>query len=100
MICSILRAPAAVIPLTTSSIPSLVKSSLAYKFAEDVLCGKIISGKRRKQACQRFIDDLEKSQDPKYPWKFDIAKAYRPLILTVSCTTKGDYDKMIAALAF
>lgn len=71
-------------------------ASQAYKFAEDVLSGKIISGKKRKQACQRFIDDLEKSEQKDFPWKFDIKKAYRPIdfMERFLVPTKGDYDKM------
>lgn len=75
---------------------NLILTSQAYKFAEDVLSGKIISGKKRKQACQRFIDDLEKSEQKDYPWKFDIAKAYRPIdfMERFLVPTKGDYDKL------
>lgn len=82
--------------LKVSNIPSPIKESQAYQFAIDVLDGKIISGKRRKQACQRFVDDLEKSQDPKYPWEFDITKGYRPIdfMERFLVPTKGDYDKM------
>lgn len=83
--------------LKASNIPSPIETSKAYQFASDVLAGKIISGKRRKQACQRFIDDLEKSQDPKYPWKFDVTKAYRPIdfMERFLVPTKGNYDSMI-----
>ena len=86
----------AVINLKPSDISSLVTSSPAYKFAEDVLSGKIKSGKKRIQAAQRFMDDLEASEDPKYPWKFDIQKAYRPIdfMERFLVPTKGDYDKM------
>lgn len=79
-----------------SDVSSLIKSSQAYRFAEDVLSGKIVSGKRRKQACQRFLGDLDKSQESKYPWKFDINKAYRPIdfMERFLVPTKGDYDKM------
>lgn len=82
--------------LKASNIPDPVKKSMAYQFATDVLSGKIISGNRRKQACQRFIDDLKKSQDPKYPWEFDIIKAYRPInfMERFLVPTKGDYDKL------
>jgi len=77
-------------------LENLIKTSQAYKFAEDVLSGKIISGKRRIQACQRFIDDLEKSEQKDFPWKFDIKKAYRPIdfMERFLVPTKGDYDKM------
>ena len=76
---------------------NLILTSQAYKFAEDVLAGKIVSGKKRKQACQRFLDELEKSERKDYPWKFDIKKAYRPIdfMERFLVPTKGDYDKMI-----
>ena len=78
-------------------IPNVIKSSKAYKFAEDVVGGRIISGLRRKQACQRFIDDLTKSlSDKSYPWEFNIEKAYRPIefIEQFLIPTKGAYSKM------
>jgi phage terminase large subunit-like protein len=77
-------------------LENLIKTSQAYKFAEDVVSGKIKSGKRRIQACQRFLDDLEKSEQKDYPWKFDIKKAYFPIdfIEKFLVPTKGDYDKM------
>lgn len=83
--------------LNASKIPSLVESSECYKFAEDVLSGAIVSGKRRKQACQRFMNDLKKSlTDISYPWAFDVAKGYRPIDFMEQfiTPTKGDYDRM------
>jgi len=78
------------------TISNLITSSGCYKFAEDVLSGKIVSGVKRKQACERFMRELELSQSPDYRWKFDIEKAYRPIdfIETFCKPTKGDYDKM------
>ena len=75
---------------------NLILTSQAYKFAEDVLSGKIISGKKRKQACQRFLRELEMSGQKDYPWKFDIKKAYLPIDFMEHflVPTKGDYDKM------
>lgn len=42
------------------------------------------------------MDDLEKSKNPKYPWQFDIQKAYRPIdfIEKFTTPTKGDYHRM------
>lgn len=80
-----------------SEIPNIIRSSKAYQFAENVVSGKIVSGKRRKQACQRFIDELVKAHtDPSYPWKFDIEKAYRPIefIERFLTPTKGAYSRM------
>lgn len=80
-----------------SNIPSIVQTSKAFRFASDVIDGKITSGKRRKQACSRFISELEQSySDPSYPWEFNIEKAYRPIdfIERFLVPTKGAYDKM------
>ena len=90
------KAAKAVTALTYSEIPNLIRSSKAFGYALDVVEGRIVSGKRRKQACQRFIDDLLSSANPAYPWKFDIEKAYRPIefIERFLVPTKGDYTRM------
>lgn len=78
-------------------VASIIQSSKAFQFAADVVNGKIISGKRRKQACQRFIDELEKSAvDPSYPWEFSIERAYRPIefIERFLTPTKSTYMRM------
>ncbi len=36
-------------------------------------------GEKVQLACQRHFDDLEKSHSPDYPWRFDEAKAARPI---------------------
>lgn len=78
-------------------VASIIQSSKAFQFAADVVNGEIISGKRRKQACQRFIDELEKSAvDPSYPWEFSIERAYRPIefIERFLTPTKSTYTRM------
>lgn len=78
-------------------VASIIQSSKAFQFAADVVNGKIISGKRRKQACRRFIDELEKSAvDPSYPWEFSIERAYRPIefIERFLTPTKSTYTRM------
>lgn len=78
-------------------VASIIQTSKAFQFAVDVLDGKIVSGKRRKQACQRFIDELERSAtDTTYPWEFNIEKAYRPIefIERFLTPTKGAYSRM------
>ena len=73
-----------------------ILTSKAYCFAEDVLAGKIVSGKKRKQACQRFVNDLESSTQKDYPWTFDIDKAYHPInfMERFLVPTKGDYETL------
>lgn len=83
--------------VTATAVPNIVRSSKAYQFAVDVLDGKIVSGKKRKQACRRFLNELEKSfSDPTYPWAFDIEKGYRPIefMERFLVPTKGAYTRM------
>lgn len=78
-------------------VASIIQSSKAFQYAVDVLNNKIVSGRRRIQACQRFVDELECSAtDPSYPWVFDIGKAYRPIefIERFLVPTKGAYSRM------
>lgn len=76
--------------------PSDIKNTKAYQFAQDVVTGKIISGKRRIQACARFLRELELSEKKSYPWRFDLEKAYRPIefMERFLVPTKGAYSRM------
>lgn len=47
------------------------------KYALDVVEGREIAGEFVKLACQRHLDDLEKSKLAPYRWRFDIEKANR-----------------------
>ncbi len=49
----------------------------AEKYARDIVSGKIIACKWIILACQRHLDDKEKSKDKDYPYTFDAAKAER-----------------------
>lgn len=83
--------------ILSNHIPEDVKATKAYQFCVDVLTGEIVSGKRRKQACQRFIEELERAAtDPSYPWEFNLEKAYRPIefVERFLTPTKGAYDRM------
>ena len=44
------------------------------KYARDIVSGKIDACVYAKQACQRHLDDLEKSKKADYPYKFDKLK--------------------------
>ena len=77
-------------------IPGHIKATKSYQFAVDVTEGKLVSGKKRIQACQRFLDELVMScSDPKYPWEFDVKAAYRPIdfIERFLIPTKGAYSR-------
>lgn len=46
-------------------------------YARDIVAGVIPACLYVKQACQRHLDDLVKSDKPVYPYRFDEAKAHR-----------------------
>ena len=78
-------------------IASIIQTSKAFLFCVDVIEGRIVSGKRRIQACRRFVDELERSAtDPAYPWEFSVEKGYRPIefIERFLTPTKGAYSRM------
>ncbi|EKP8507618.1 TPA: terminase large subunit [Escherichia coli] len=47
------------------------------RYARDVINGKILACRYVKLSCQRHLDDLEKSKDPNWPYRFDREKAER-----------------------
>lgn len=78
-------------------VSSIIQASKAFQFCVDVLDDKIVSGKKRKQACMRFVNELEKSAtDLQYPWEFDVQKGYRPIdfMERFLTPTKGAYSRM------
>lgn len=59
-------------------------------YCEDVISNKIISCKKHKQACQRFINDLKKPVNKEFPYIFDEDKANKFLKwMTFFKHTKG-----------
>lgn len=49
-------------------------SAVALDYARRVVADKIIVGPSTKKACQRHLDDREKSKDPDYPYEYCPAK--------------------------
>ena len=54
-------------------------ASSVHGYAQKVLAGEIVTGKWIKLACQRFIDDLAKQEDPNFRWRFDEGSATRKI---------------------
>ena len=81
--------------MTRSTVSEEVRNSKAYRYAKDVTEGRIVSGKRRIQACSRFLSELSKQADENYPWRFDLELGYRPIrfIEEFLVPTKGAYKK-------
>jgi len=51
--------------------------SKADGYIRDILAGRIPACKWVRLACQRHLDDLARSDDPAWPYRFDAAKAER-----------------------
>lgn len=47
------------------------------QYAEDVVDGRIVSCKKHRSACGRFLADLQNSQKETYPYQFDVNEVYR-----------------------
>ena len=79
----------------TTSTGSPIERCLSY--ARRAVNGEIVVCEKTRMACRRFLDDLEKSKDPGYPWVFDEHKAARPVDFMEKflVPTKGDYDRMV-----
>jgi len=59
-------------------------------YCNDILSGKILACQKHKWACLRFLNDLDKSALPDYPYKFDEEKAERFFLwMEMFCHTKG-----------
>lgn len=71
------RAPKAGPVLKTVKASASVKdyAAIAEQYAEDVVSGKIVTGKYARLACQRHLDDLKASASPKYAYSFVPEKA-------------------------
>jgi len=64
----------------------------AQKFARDVVRGKVPCCRYVKLACQRHLDDLEKSRGRDFPYRFDAVKAEKKLrFIEVLPHTKGEW---------
>lgn len=60
------------------------------EYCDDILQGKILACQKHKWSCQRFLNDLKKSEDPEYPYRFDEDKAERFFLwMEMFCHTKG-----------
>lgn len=73
----------------------------AKKYARDIAAGKKIACRYIVQACQRFIEDLNKEKDPDFPYFFDKENAEKICkFLELLPHTKGEwaYKKQLIEL--
>lgn len=66
--------------------------AVALKFARDVVRGRIPAGRYVIQACQRHLDDLERSKHRDFPYKFSAAAADKKIrLIELLPHTKGEW---------
>lgn len=70
---------------------------LTTQYAEDVLSGKIVAGRKVKLACHRHLKDLKRAGTDEFPWVFDEQKGYRPIqFIEKFCKpSQAGFDRLI-----
>lgn len=59
-------------------LPDVVTEGIAY--ARAVASGRTKAGKKARQACSRFLDDLQRARQPDSEWVFDPKRAQAPIV--------------------
>lgn len=73
-------------------MPATPHVTKATKYARDVVAGKITACTEARQACQRFLDDLERAKKPSFAYRFDKAKAEKACaFIELLPHTKGEW---------
>lgn len=71
------------------------------QYANDVLSGAIITGKLVQQACQRHLDDIEKSKLAPYAYRFDVEKALHIINFAETLTiAEGEQEEKVVLEEF
>ena len=72
------------------------------QYAQDIVNGRIIAGKKTTQACQRHINDLRRSRTDKYAYYFDAQKAEEVIrfVSSLPNPTDGKPMKLVNFQAF
>ena len=72
-----------------------VMRSAAYRYAEDVLSGRIVAPRTIKQQAQHFLDDLRRAERGGWRYRFDLELGRRPVRFCEQFLkpTAGDYDE-------
>lgn len=53
--------------------------NFALEYVEKVLSGEVLAGKKIKQACERYLNDIERSKSDSFPYYFDNEKANKAI---------------------
>lgn len=73
----------------------------ANKYAREVVAGNIVVCRFVRLACERHLNDLKRSKNPEYPYKFDKNKAERVCkFVQLMPHTKGEWSRKRLRLSF
>ncbi|THJ30950.1 terminase large subunit [Lampropedia aestuarii] len=73
-------------------MPKYSSVDVANRFAKDAIAGKVPCCRYVKQACQRHLDDLERSKGDDFPYVFDPKEAQRKIaFIELLPHTKGEW---------
>lgn len=61
------------------------KSRREYQYALKVVNGEYLACEWERRACQRFIDDIERQNDPDFPYCYDTTRADRFFAFAAHC---------------
>lgn len=72
-----------------------IMRSVPYRYAEDVLAGKIMASIAIRQQAQHFIDDLKRAESGSWRYVFDLDRGHRPVEFCEKflLPTAGDYER-------
>lgn len=75
--------------------PKAVMRSAAYRYAEDVLGGRILAPRTIRQQAQHFLDDLKRAERGDWRYCFDLDLGRRPVRFCEEflLPTAGDYER-------
>lgn len=82
--------------MSNSTNAAEVMRSPAYRYAEDVLSGKVLACQSIMDAAQRFLTDLRAAEKPGARWRFDLTLGERPVRFTEQFLAPGtgNYERM------
>ena len=61
------------------------KTRKEYSYAEKIISGEYLSDEPELLACKRFMKDLNRQNDPDFPWCYDTTRADRFFRFFESC---------------
>lgn len=77
------------------------KTDRTTQYALDVLAGKINVGELVRLACERHVEDMEKSKAAPYKYYFDVEKAERIIDFAETLTiAEGEEEQSVSAYPF